>query len=421
MWMANKTVELWNSDCSESDVDFTREPGMDNPGASPGDSDLQQQSIRSRHITPAMSCPTSNMSLDARTAAVSVSMPPTHQSRQDSQSPGLRTPATSLASTPPTHQSCQDSRSPNVRTPAAALASKPPTKQSRQESQSPGLRTPAASLATKPPTHQSCQDSRSPGLRTPAAALASKPPTQQSRQESQSPGLRTPAASLASKPPTQQSCQDSQSLGLRTPAASLASKPPTHQSCQDSRFPGLPDVAAGQDSPDQVPPLEQSQGFQQQDRAHLIRFHLLNEVKASSFQVWQQDRDHRIRLHPLNKVKAFQLLNVAAGQSSPDKVPPIKQSQGFQEKTLRMLLWFLDEETASDTLKHGYCVQERDISVMYRSLSSGALDTRAPILTSKKYFSRGAWSKVTEFVKKKKNKACGFVPNMTLRMTIPSK
>lgn len=61
MWMANKTVELWNSDCSESDEDFTREPGMHNPGASPEECYLQQQSSRSRHITPAMSCPTSNM------------------------------------------------------------------------------------------------------------------------------------------------------------------------------------------------------------------------------------------------------------------------------------------------------------------------------------------------------------------------
>lgn len=81
-----------------------------------------------------------------------------------------------------------------------------------------------------------------------------------------------------------------------------------------------------------------------------------------------------------------------------------------KEKTLRMLLWFLDEETASDTLKHGYCVQERDISVMCRSLSSGALDTRAPILTLKKYFSRGAWSKVTELMKKKKEQGLWICP-----------
>ncbi|XP_042145721.1 NAC-alpha domain-containing protein 1-like isoform X11 [Ixodes scapularis] len=79
-----------------------------------------------------------------------------------------------------------------------------------------------------------------------------------------------------------------------------------------------------------------------------------------------------------------------------------------KEKTLRMLHWFVDGETASDTLKDGYCIQERDISVTSKSLSSGALDTRAPILTLKKYFSRAAWCKINELLKEKKEQGLWF-------------
>lgn len=108
--------------------------------------------------------------------------------------------------------------------------------------------------------------------------------------------------------------------------------------------------------------------------------------------------------------------------SSPLLSITLFKSLPLADKVSRMLLWFVSADIRHNALLNGYTIQVTDVQCTAETLPSGALDSRAPLKSIRRYFCSEAWDAVQAAIRAKKNndlwycKKCGQDDDGSLKM-----